>query len=60
MRTASLAILLAIAGSRVLALGSPGEQVQVGSLELEAEWIDPRPAGTAPGLHVDDGWQDRP
>ena len=47
-RTASLAILLAIVGSRVLALGAPGEQVQVGSLELEAEWIGLHPTGATP------------
>lgn len=37
-RAVALAILIAIAGGRVLALGGPGEQVQMGSLELEAEW----------------------
>ncbi len=37
-RVITLAMLIALAGGRVLVLGAPGEQVQMGTLELEAEW----------------------
>lgn len=37
-KAATLALFLTIAGGSMLALGAPGEQAQIGTLELVAEW----------------------
>lgn len=62
MRTIALAglvvfaVLFVIASGRVPALGSPGKQVQIGALELEAEWTGetlPVPLDHPMGIAVD-------